>query len=185
MLIAPLADAKAPEADLQVLLSRFTSAWDKSDSGGIAVLFEKDGDLVIPDGLMVEGREAIQQFYASVFQQGYRGSRGTAHIRHVRPIGSHMVLVDGNWRIDGAVIDGREEAPEIGIFNLVAKRRGSKWEICSLREQTSARDLLRKNDSSNAGVLRQPDGSWRVGQATITPRKSTLSVRHELVRQNS
>ena len=157
VLAAPFAEGKSLEADLQLLLSQFTSAWDKSDAGGIAALFEGNADLVIPDGLMVEGREAIQQFYASVFQRGYRGSRGKARIKHVRTIGTGMVLVDGVWRIDGAVFDGRPEAPEVGVFNLVVKRRGKKWTICSLREQTSARDLLRQSDSTTAEEPQQPE----------------------------
>lgn len=156
LLVAPFAKGKSLEADLQVLLSQFTSAWDKSDAAGIAGLFEGNADLVIPDGLLVEGREAIQQFYASVFQRGYRGSRGTARIKHVRSIGSDMVLVDGAWRIDGAVLDGQPEAPEVGIFNLVAKLRGQRWTICSLREQTSARDLLRQSESHAAEVAPRP-----------------------------
>lgn len=142
VLVVPSAKGKSPEAGLQELLGQFTSAWDKSDSAGIATLFERNADLVIPDGLLVEGRDAIQQFYASVFRRGYRGSRGTARIKHVRPIGSDMILVDGVWRIDGAVIAGKQEAPEVGLFSLVAKHRGRRWMICSLREQTSASDLL-------------------------------------------
>lgn len=162
LLVAPFAEGKSLEADLQVLLSQFTSAWDKSDAAGIAGLFEGNADLVIPDGLLLEGRDAIQQFYASVFQRGYRGSRGTARIKHVRPIGSDMVLVDGAWRIDGAVLDGRQEAPEVGIFSLVAKHRGHRWTICSLREQTSARDLLRQSDppaAEEAAQLEAKGGS--------------------------
>jgi uncharacterized protein (TIGR02246 family) len=165
LLVAPLAQGKSLESDLQVLLSQFTLAWDKADAAGIAALFEGNADLVIPDGLLVEGRDAIRQFYASVFQRGYRGSRGTARIKHVRPIGSDMVLVDGVWRIDGAVVRGRAEAPEAGIFNLVAKHRGPRWAICSLREQTSAHDLLRQNDSGNAEETQQPETGGSSGRA--------------------
>lgn len=147
-LVAWIAKGNSLQPDLQALLSQFTSAWDKSDPTGIAALFEGDADLVIPDGLFLEGREAIQQFYASVFEHGYRGSRGWARIKNVRAIGPDMVLVDGLWRIDGAIIAGQAEAPEIGIFNLVAKHRGGKWTICSLRGQTSAHDLLRQNEPS-------------------------------------
>lgn len=155
VLAAPFAQGKSLEADLQVLLSQFTSAWDRSDAAGIAALFEGSGDLVIPDGLLVEGQDAIRKFYASVFERGYRGSRGTAKIKLVRAIGSDMALVDGVWRIDGAVIAGQLEAPEVGVFNLVAKRRGQKWAICSLREQTSAHDLLRPDDPRSAEDAQQ------------------------------
>ena len=157
LLVTSIAKGKSLQPDLQALLSQFTTAWDKSDPAGIAALFEGDADLVIPDGLLVEGRDAIRQFYASVFQRGYSGSRGTARIKHIRPIGSDMVLVDGLWRIDGAVFDGQTEAPEMGIFNLVAKQRGRRWTICSLREQTSAHDLLKQSDSSSADEAQQPE----------------------------
>jgi len=152
----PFAAAKSLESDLQVVLGQFTSAWDRSDSAGIAALFDENADLVIPDGVLVEGRGAIEKFYASVFEQGYRGSRGTASIKHIREIGPDMVLVDGEWRIDGANVDGHSEAPEIGIFNLVAKHRSRRWAICSLREQTSAHNLVRVDDALPQEQTRQP-----------------------------
>lgn len=176
VLTAPFAEGKSLEADLQVLLSQFTSAWDKSDAAGIASLFEGNADLVIPDGLLVEGQDAIREFYASVFERGYRGSRGAARIKLVRPIGPDMVLVDGVWRIDGAVIAGQQEAPEVGVFNLVAKRRGQKWAICSLREQTSAHDLLRQKDPRSAEDTQQAeaDGSEASGDSSDRARIQEL-----------
>jgi uncharacterized protein (TIGR02246 family) len=152
----PFAVAESLESELQLVLGQFTSAWDKSDSAGIAALFDENADLVIPDGVLVEGRDAIEKFYASVFEQGYRGSRGTASIKHLREIDPDMVLVDGEWRIDGAIVDGRSEVPEIGIFSLVAKRLSGRWAICSLREQTSARNLIRPTDPRPVAQTQQP-----------------------------
>ena len=154
--LVPFTSAKSLESDLRVLLGQFTSAWDRADSAGIASLFDDNADLVIPTGLLVEGRGAVEKFYASVFVQGYRGSRGTASIKHIREIGSDMVLVDGEWRIDGAIVDGRSEAPEVGIFNLVAKRRSRRWAICALREQTSAHNLIRPTDPRPVAQTEQP-----------------------------
>jgi uncharacterized protein (TIGR02246 family) len=145
--LAPPAKAQSPKSDLQILLSQFVTAWGKSDSGGIAALFDENSDLVIPDGLLVEGRDAIQKFYASAFERGYRGSHGTASIKHTRQIGPGIAVADGEWRIDGAVINGRAEAPEVGIFSVVATRRAGGWAISSLREQTSAHNLIRLTDA--------------------------------------
>jgi uncharacterized protein (TIGR02246 family) len=154
--LGPLAAAKSLESDLQMLLDRFTAAWDKSDSAGIAALFDGNSDLVIPDGLLVEGRDAIQKFYASAFERGYRGSRGTATIKHTKQLGPDIAVADGEWRIDGAVINGRAEAPEVGIFSVVATRRAGGWAISSLREQESARNLTRLTDIQQ---LTQAEGS--------------------------
>lgn len=149
-IFGPRTEAKSLESDLQIVLKQFITAWDKSDSVGIAALFEGNADLVIPDGLLIEGRDAIQKFYASTFERGYRGSHGAASIKHARQIRPDMAIVDGVWRIDGAVIGGRAEAAEVGIFSLVAKRRSGAWTISSLREQSSARNLTRFTD------IRQP-----------------------------
>jgi uncharacterized protein (TIGR02246 family) len=142
----PRAEPKSLESDLQIVLKQFITAWDKSDSVGIAALFEGNADLVIPDGLLIEGRDAVQKFYASTFERGYSGSHGSASIKHTRQISPDMAIVDGEWRIDGAVIDGRAEAAEVGIFSLVAKHRSEGWAISSLREQSSARNLTRFTD---------------------------------------
>lgn len=141
LLFSSLAAAESVESDLRNLLKQFVGAWDRSDSHGIAALFEDNADLVIPNGLLVEGGDRIEKFYASTFERGYRGSRGSASIKHTRLIRPDMVMVDGEWRIDGVLADGRAEAPEAGVFSLVARRRGGGWAICSLREQDSARSL--------------------------------------------
>lgn len=146
LLFASLAAAESAESDLQNLLKQFVGAWNRSDSHAIAAYFEDNADLVIPNGLLVEGRDAIEKFYASTFERGYRGSRGSASIKHTRRIGPDLVMVDGEWRIDEALVDGRAEAPEVGVFSLVARRRGRGWAICTLREQDSARSLTRFAD---------------------------------------
>jgi uncharacterized protein (TIGR02246 family) len=170
----PFAETKSLESDLQGVLGRFTSAWDKSDSAGIAALFDEKADLVIPDGILIEGRGAIEKFYASVFERGYRGSRGTASIKHVREIGPDMAIVDGEWRIDGAIVDGRSEAPEIGIFNLVAKHRSRRWAICSLREQTSAQNLIRINDATSPAQTQQPKSGDDSDAAGDSPERNAI-----------
>lgn len=140
--------AESVESDLQNLLKQFVGAWDKSDAHSIAALFEDNADLVIPSGLLVEGHDVIEKFYTSTFERGYRGSRGSASIKHARRIGPDMVVIDGEWRIDGALVDGHAEAPEVGVFSLVARRHGGRWAICTLREQDSARSLTRFADGS-------------------------------------
>lgn len=145
-LCSSLAAAESVDSDLHNMLKQFVGAWDKSDAHSIAALFEDNADLVIPNGLLVEGHHAIEKFYASTFERGYRGSRGSASIKHTRLIGPDLVMVDGEWRIDGALVDGRAEAPEVGVFSLVARHRGGGWAICALREQDSARNLTRFAD---------------------------------------
>jgi uncharacterized protein (TIGR02246 family) len=151
LLFSSSAAAESVESGLQNMLKQFIGAWDRSDAHAIAALFEDNSDLVIPTGLLVEGRDGIEKFYTYTFERGYRGSRSSANIKHTRLIRPDMVMVDGEWRIDGALIDGRAEAPEVGVFSLVARRRGRAWAICSLREQDGARILTRFADGTLSG----------------------------------
>lgn len=140
--LSSLVWAQAPdqdEAQIRKLIPSFTDAWARSDAQGIAWLFAPDGDLVIPTGSVFSGRQAITGFYASVFEEGYRGSKGSGNIVRLRFVRPDTALCDGTWSITGAHDkDGKEAAPERGVFTVVAVKQEGKWRISALREQTSA-----------------------------------------------
>lgn len=131
------------EAQIRKLIPAFTDAWARADAQGIAWLFAPDGDLVIPTGNVFSGRETIGGFYASVFAGGYRGSKGTGAIVRLRFVRPDIAVCDGIWSITGAHDkDGKESAPERGVFTVVAVKQEGKWRIGALREQTSATSLI-------------------------------------------
>lgn len=130
------------EAQVRSLIPAFTDAWARSDATALASLFASDGDLMIPTGNVFSGREAVGGFYASVFANGYRGSKGTGEIARVRFVQANVAVGDGTWSITGARDkEGKEAAAERGVFTFVAVKQGDQWKISALREQTSATDL--------------------------------------------
>lgn len=130
------------EAQVRNLIPAFTGAWGRADAQGLAQLFAPDGDLVIPTGNVFSGREMIGGFYASVFAGGYRGSEGSGEIVRLHFVRPDVVVGDGIWSITGARDkEGKDSAPERGVFTVVAVKQGDKWQISSLREQTSATSL--------------------------------------------
>jgi uncharacterized protein (TIGR02246 family) len=130
------------EAEVRNLIPAFTDAWARADAPGLAALFASDGDLVIPTGNVFSGREAIGGFYASVFAQGYKGSKGAGDILRLRVLQPNVMVGDGTWSITGARNkDGKTAAAERGVFTFVALKREGKWQIGALREQTSASSL--------------------------------------------
>lgn len=133
---------KQDEIQVRNLIPAFTDAWARSDAPGLASLFAPDGDLMIPTGNLFSGREAISVFYASVFVNGYRGSKGAGEIARVRFVQPNVAVGDGTWSITGVHDkDGKEAAAERGVFTFVAVKQGDQWRISALREQTSATDL--------------------------------------------
>jgi uncharacterized protein (TIGR02246 family) len=133
------------ETEVRNLIPAFTDAWARADAPGLAALFASDGDLMIPTGNVFSGREAIGGFYASVFAQGYKGSKGAGDIVRLRVLQPDVMVGDGTWSITGAHKDGKEAVAERGVFTFVAVKREGKWRISALREQTSATRLNLSN----------------------------------------
>ncbi len=120
----------------------FTSAWDRSNAEALSQSFAPEGSLVIPQGMMIQGRTAIESFYSGVFGRGYQGSRAESSIKRITFLRHDIAFLDGEWSISGAHdTTGNKRAEERGIFFAVVVRRDRKWLIAALREQTSAAEL--------------------------------------------
>ena len=133
--IAVAAPISAPAA----ILDDFRAAWLRADAAALSRLFEEEGRLVIPSGREMAGRAMIAGFYGAVFDAGYRGSRGGGVVRRVTPLRADVVLIEGDWRIEGAKQpNGAARAPESGQFAAIVRCRGGAWRILVLREMRLA-----------------------------------------------
>ncbi|MFI5242194.1 MAG: YybH family protein [Gemmatimonadales bacterium] len=120
-------------------IAQFSSAWSRSDAAAIAQLFAEDGDLVIPTGMLMRGREAVREFYASAFAHGYAGSTTHTDIVGLRSVAPDVMLIDATWSISGARdATGHQRPEERGILVAVAVNRGGRWLLEALREQEGA-----------------------------------------------
>ena len=123
---------------VQAVIAKILDAWNQADAGGIAGQYETTGDFVSPDGMHAGGRQQIESFYRGAFAGGYAGSRATATVAHVRNLSGEVALVDGSWTIEPTPAS-KVRQPEAGLFFAVLHRRGGRWQIAALREQSSAR----------------------------------------------
>ena len=122
--------------------SHFSAAWNQADAQAVAEVFSEDADLVIPQGLMMNGRSAIAKFYARVFANGYAGSEGTAAVKQIKMVREDLAIVDGEWSITGAHdASGNIRPPERGIFCALVERQSDKWVIRALRETSGAEHI--------------------------------------------
>lgn len=137
------AGSRNPDLDqIRTIQNKLTAAWDSADAAAIAQLYTDDGDVIIPTGLVLQGKQPIRDFYASVFASGYAGSRGHGKIVRWRAIGSTAYVVDGTWSITGVhKRDGKSAPDESGIFNAFFSKSHGRWQLAALREQTSATKL--------------------------------------------
>lgn len=134
MLAQSPAVPSSTELEIRQIPRALMSAWDQADSKAMSSLFAAESDLVIPSGDVVTGRQAIQGFYHSVFERGYRGSHASAEVRSVRVTGL-TAIVDGSWSISGAKDEtGAPRPSEHGLFTAVLSKQGDKWYVTALRE---------------------------------------------------
>jgi uncharacterized protein (TIGR02246 family) len=134
---SPAASSPA-ELEIRQIPQNLTLAWAQADAKAMASLFADDADLVIPSGDVLSGRAAIQAFYQSVFEHGYKGSHAGAEVKRVRVAGA-TAIVDGVWSITGARdASGAPRPSEQGLFTAVLEKQGSQWRVSALREMVPA-----------------------------------------------
>lgn len=138
---APSAYAQpSPDAIGREMLARVATAWAATDAAAIAALYASDGDLIVPSGTRLAGREAVRAFYGQAFGNGYADSRAKAELRAMRALTPDILVGDGSWSINGAARpDGSPRAREEGRFTVILKRAAAGWEIAALREYVAAR----------------------------------------------
>ncbi|MDQ2930370.1 MAG: SgcJ/EcaC family oxidoreductase [Gemmatimonadota bacterium] len=141
--VATVARAALPDTNAAIVvrasMKQFADAWNRADAAALAHLFTDDGDLVIPEGLLLHGRLAVQDFYASAFARGYAGSTTQADVAQLRAIAPGVMLLDATWSITGAKNTKGEPRPaERGILTAVVVKRAGRWQLAALREQEGA-----------------------------------------------
>jgi uncharacterized protein (TIGR02246 family) len=127
-----LLEARSLEA-IRALPPRFVDRWSQADASGLAALFAPEGDLVIPTGATLAGRDAIEAFYSSVFASGYRGTRVEFALTGLRVFEERFAILDGSFAI---VRPDRGE--ERGRFCAILGKDGEDWRILGLREMVPA-----------------------------------------------
>jgi uncharacterized protein (TIGR02246 family) len=117
------------------LIDSFVTCWDRADAERLSMLWKADGDIIIPDGSLIRGRNRIENFYAEVFAGGYSASTAIASIDQLRFLSADLALVDGQFTIRRVLAANNQELPpERGFFSIVAQKVSGRWLIVASRE---------------------------------------------------
>jgi uncharacterized protein (TIGR02246 family) len=99
------------------------------------MLWQADGDIIVPDGSRLKGRNQIENFYSGVFAGGYGASRAIATIDQLRFLSADLALVDGQFIVRRVLAANNQELPpESGFFSIIAQRVSGHWLIVASRE---------------------------------------------------
>jgi uncharacterized protein (TIGR02246 family) len=158
LLAASVANAANRDQDRDAiygLIDSLAACWNRADAQGLSMLWQSDGDMIVPDGSLVKGRNQIGNFYSAVFAGGYGASTATATIGQLRFLSADLALIDGQFVVRRVLSANNQELPpERGFFSIIAQKISGHWLIVASREMEP---LL----SSNA--LTQLGEAWPSG----------------------
>lgn len=125
----PVVDRSADEAAIRANVAAFLKAYNAGDAKAIAALFTPDGQIEDEDGNVNEGREAIAETFAKVFEST-PGKRLEASIESIRFIGAEIAVEKGTTK--GTV---GEEPPDYDRYTVVHVKRDGKWQMALARDE--------------------------------------------------
>jgi uncharacterized protein (TIGR02246 family) len=120
---------------LYALIDSLAACWNRADAQGLSTLWQADGDIIVPDGSLIKGRDQIENFYAEVFAGGYGVSTAIASIDKLRFLSRDLALVDGQFIVRRVLSANNQELPpERGFFSIIAQKVSGRWLIVASRQ---------------------------------------------------
>jgi ketosteroid isomerase-like protein len=114
---------------LLALARKFEEAWDNNDAAALAALFTEDAVLVNDSG-PVYGREAIEKYYADLFQKVHFSNNLTTYndpnCPHIIGTDGNMMWENGEWSMTWQV-KGSDPVQGKGYHASIAVREGGVW----------------------------------------------------------
>jgi uncharacterized protein (TIGR02246 family) len=118
----------ADEAAIRENVGAFAVAYNAHDAKAIAELFTTDAKIVTEDDDVLEGRDAIEQEFAGIFEED-PDSQIEVAIASIRFIGSDLAVEAGSTKTS---VPG--EAPEYGRYTVLHIKREGKWQMALARD---------------------------------------------------
>ena len=126
----PFTNRPEDEKAIQAVASVFTRAYDAGDANAVAALYTEDAELMDEFGDVVEGRAALHDFYARMFQER-PGTKITVVMTSLRFLGPDVAKEIGQTQVTPS---GGEPTSVCRYTVLYVKQKGN-WLYSSVREE--------------------------------------------------
>jgi len=135
---ASIGAAQGDSSDaLKQSVAAFQAAWNAHDAGAVAALFAPDGDLIMSDGPVTQGKGAIQQWWRDRFARMGKTTSISLTVRTVRAVTSDVALLNVLAKTSGELPQQAGSSEDRGTWVMV--RQGGQWRISALRVQQTER----------------------------------------------
>jgi len=122
------------ETDIRKRYEQFAAAFNRHDAAAMAAMFTRRGDLIEPDGMAAEGREAVQKHFESEHTTAFKDATIELNIGTVWMITPNVGLVNGTYQVTGIRdLKGAEVPPRRGQLTSVMVKDGDTWWVAASR----------------------------------------------------
>jgi len=135
----PSAPSAVDDPALQALIAQQTETWNRHDAAAWIAPFEPDAEFVNILGMLLSGREQIQQRHAELFQGIFAHSQVAITLRKVTRLGAEAALLDTVYELRGydRLPPGVRPSDADGTLRTrmryVVMHRGDEWRIVSVQ----------------------------------------------------
>ncbi len=148
------------EQALRALVTEFTKAFNAGDVKAVSALFTTDARLITMDGRTVNGRAAIEQLFASSFEQ-YPGQTIEVKTESVRFLGADSAIEEGTTTITSPPPAGEQRgSSETTRYSAAYVKRDGKWLQDSIRDYPSANSAVELTAHEHLEELAWLVGEW-------------------------
>ena len=158
----------------------FEQAFDAGDAQALAALWTPQGDYVDENGMLSQGREAIEKKYASLFQQR-PGMKMKIDVASIRLLGPNVAMEDGS----AALISEEGHAISASRYAAVHTKDQGKWLLSAVRDmpvEASSNEALKATRTFRRRLGRPPrrsDGAYALPMDRRGPLSGTHLYRQE------
>ncbi len=141
-----LETAESLRPQVRALVAAYEDAFNRRDPDALSALYREDADLIVRNGPVVRGEQAIRDWWHAYFEKP-RSYRALFIVDEIRMLGDDAALL--NVTATGAPLEPSSEPVPVrsarGTWVLV--RQGGRWRIAALRVLQSESDrLIRASD---------------------------------------
>lgn len=128
-------------AEVRAQVKAYERAWNSHDAGRLAVFFTQDADMVMGNGPLISGREAITEWWARYFSAISDHRVGTLEVESLRLLTPDVVLANVSTLTSGRDEKGEQLPARRARGTWVLKMQNDQWVISALRGLPAEGDM--------------------------------------------
>jgi|GEM_PF-872782 len=176
LITLPIAVMAQSTDDLVALRKRveaYKKVWNTHDASALAAFFTEDADMIMYNVPAMQGRQAIQDWWAAYFARNEKERKITIAIETIRVITPEVALINVATTTAGLNNVGQELLNRFARGTWIVVRKDDEWLISAMRGLPTKHDrIIRASDKNplevNKELVRQMDEEvWNKGNLEI------------------